>query len=178
MRADALDAGRSRRPALRACAGLLLVSGCLAMLLASPLRTHVVPGGPKHHAAHMAGANAGAGSPDAARPQTIVRPIACEPLPDLPGKKVTTVIVDFAPHAYSPAHRHPGSVQAYVLHGTLRSQLAGGAAITYRAGETWFEPAGIVHRFAENPAAEPAQLLALFVTDEECGPLVVMEPLQ
>lgn len=92
--------------------------------------------------------------------------------------RVTTVLVDFPPHAYTPAHRHPGSVQAYVLHGMLRSQLAGGAAITYRAGETWFEPAGVVHRFAENPAAEPAQLLALFVTDEDCGPLVVMEPLQ
>jgi quercetin dioxygenase-like cupin family protein len=178
MRADALDAARSRRQGLRACAGLLLVSGCLAALLASPLRTNIVPGGPKHHAAHMAGADAGAGSSAAARPQAIVRPIACEPLPDVPGKKVTTVLVDFPPHAYTPAHRHPGSVQAYVLHGMLRSQLAGGAAITYRAGETWFEPAGVVHRFAENPAAEPAQLLALFVTDEDCGPLVVMEPLQ
>lgn len=178
MRADPSDALGSRRQTFGACAGLLLVSGCLAALLAPALRTDRVPGEPQHHVAHMKGADAGGRSSAAARPQTIVRPIACEPLPDVPGKKVTTVIVDFPPHAYTPAHRHPGSVQAYVLHGTLRSQLAGGAAITYRAGETWFEPAGIVHRFAENPTAEPAQLLALFVTDEDCGPLVVMEPSQ
>jgi quercetin dioxygenase-like cupin family protein len=178
MRTNALDAFLGRRRAFGACAGLLIVSSCLAVLLASPLRTQLAPREPQHHAAHMAGADAGGGSPAAARPQSIVRPIACEPLPDVPGKKVTTVIVDFPPHAYTPAHRHPGSVQAYVLHGTLRSQLAGGAAMTYRAGETWFEPAGVVHRFAENPTAEPAQLLALFVTDENCGPLVVMEPLQ
>ena len=178
MRAHALDAIRSRRQVFGACAGLLIVSGCLAALLASPLGMQLAPDEPQHHATHMAGTDADGGSPAAARPQTIVRLIACEPLPDVPGKKVTTVIVDFPPHAYTPAHRHPGSVQAYVLHGTLRSQLAGGAAITYRAGETWFEPAGVVHRFAENPTAEPAQLLALFVTDEDCGPLVVMEPLQ
>jgi quercetin dioxygenase-like cupin family protein len=123
----------------------------------------------------MASADAGGGSQAATRPQTIVRPIACDRLPDVPGKTVTTVLVDFPPHAFSPAHRHPGSVQAFVLKGTLRSQLEGGAAVTYRAGDTWFEPPRILHRFAENPTAEPAQLLAVFITGEDCGPLVVPE---
>jgi quercetin dioxygenase-like cupin family protein len=165
-----------RRQLWGASAALLLCTGLAAALLAGPVRLRGInPAMPGSHAVHMASADAGGGSHAASRPQTIVRPIACEPLPDVPGKKLTTVLVDFPPHAYSPAHRHPGSVQAFVLKGTLRSQLEGGAAVTYRAGETWFEPPRILHRFAENPTAEPAQLLALFVTDEDCGPLVVPE---
>ena len=78
--------------------------------------------------------------------------------------------------ASRPAHRHPGSVTAYVLKGTVRSQLGGGPAITYTKGETWFEPPGTLHQFAENPSAtEPAALLATFIAEDDCGPLTVYE---
>ncbi len=86
-------------------------------------------------------------------------------------------LVAFAPLAYSPAHRHPGSVTAFVVKGTVRSQMAGGAAIDYEAGETWFEPPRALHLFAENPSpVEPAEILAVFMADEDCGPLVIPEP--
>ena len=115
-----------------------------------------------------------AGAP---RPATQVRQLACEPLPDIPGKAVTTALVVFPPRAYTPAHRHPGSVSAYVVSGSIRSQMDGTPPQTYRAGATWFEPAGALHVFAENPSAsETAELLAVFVTDRDCGPLVIPEP--
>jgi quercetin dioxygenase-like cupin family protein len=110
----------------------------------------------------------------AGRPTTIVRPVSCQKLPNVLGKSITTVIVDFPPAAFTPQHRHPGSVTAFVLKGTLRSQLAGGPAETFAAGQTWFEPPGAIHVFAENAsAAEPAQLLAIFVADNDCGPLLI-----
>ncbi|SIT37956.1 Cupin [Paraburkholderia piptadeniae] len=114
-------------------------------------------------------------SSDAARrPVTTVRPLSCEPLAHVPGKSVTTVIVDYPPRAFTPAHRHPGSVTAFVIEGTVRSQLAGGPAIDYQSAQTWFEPPGTLHEFAENPdPARPAKLLAVFVTDSDCGPLVL-----
>jgi quercetin dioxygenase-like cupin family protein len=90
---------------------------------------------------------------------------------------LTTAIVAFPPGAYSPAHRHPGSVTAVVLKGTLRSQLAGGLVGTYKPGETWFEPPGALHLLAENASGtEAAELLAIFVADDNCGPLVIPEP--
>jgi hypothetical protein len=52
---------------------------------------------------------------------------------------------------FSPAHRHPGSVTAIILEGTIRSQLGGGPVGTYKTGETFFEPPGTLHVFAENP---------------------------
>ncbi|MPW16680.1 cupin domain-containing protein [Paraburkholderia sp. CNPSo 3157] len=113
-------------------------------------------------------------SDSARRPATTVRPLSCEPLAHVPGKSVTTAIVDYPPRAFTPAHRHPGSVTAFVIEGTVRSQLAGGPAIDYRSGQTWFEPPGTLHEFAENPdPARPAKLLAVFVTDSDCGPLVL-----
>ena len=110
------------------------------------------------------------------RPATVVKPLSCEALPNVPGKSITTVTVDFPPGAYTPAHRHPGSVTAFVIRGAVRSQLAGGPPQTYGPGTTWFEPPGALHLFAENASAtEPAQILAVFVADDNCGPLVIPE---
>ncbi len=114
------------------------------------------------------------GNVAAARPATIVEPISCTKLPDVPGKSITTAVVTFPPAAYSPRHRHPGSVTAYVLQGTVRSQLAGGEPSVFTVGQGWFEPPGVAHLFAENASdREPARLLAVFIADDDCGPLVI-----
>ncbi|NLS01620.1 cupin domain-containing protein [Rhizobium sp. P38BS-XIX] len=111
---------------------------------------------------------------EAGRPTTVVKPISCEKLPNVPGKSLTLALVDYPPDAYTPRHRHPGSVSAFVTKGTLRSQLAGGPVGTYSVGQTWFEPPGAVHLFAENASkTEPAQILAMFIADDNCGPLVI-----
>lgn len=111
-----------------------------------------------------------------ARPGTTVRVVSCEKLPNVPGKSVTTALVDFPPRALSPPHRHPGSVTAFVIKGTIRSQLAGEDVRVFGPGGTWFEPPGTLHMLTENPSVtDPAQLLAIFVADDDCGPLVVYE---
>lgn len=111
------------------------------------------------------------------RPATEIKPISCTPLPDIPGKAVTVAVVDFPPDAYTPRHRHPGNVTAFVLKGTLKSQLAGEPPITYTQGQSWFEPTGAIHLYAENASkTEPASLLAMFVADENCGPLTIFLP--
>lgn len=118
-----------------------------------------------------------AGPLASARPGTQVKRLSCEPLADMPGKVVTTLQVDFPPNGYTPAHRHPGAVTAIVLSGQVRSQMQGLPAQTYAAGQTWFEPSRELHLFAENPSAsEPARLLAVIVSEENCGPLVIPEP--
>ena len=123
---------------------------------------------------HMHMENAAADGAAGARPKTLVTPISCEKLPNVPGKSITTAIVAFPPNAYTPRHRHPGSVSAFVLKGTLRSQLEGSPAAVYTEGQTWFEPPGTVHLFAENASAtEPAELLATFIADDDCGALTI-----
>ena len=157
--------------------------GLIALLLAglvTGLRPATVPrwiedlcgaqGSPMLSAASVAGG-------EAHRPATVVRPLSCEPLPNAPGKSVTTALVDFPPGAYTGPHRHPGAVTAYVVSGTIRSQMAGGPAADYHAGQVWFEAPRALHLFAENASnEEPAQLLVTFVADANCGPLVIPEP--
>ncbi len=110
----------------------------------------------------------------ASRPRTSTSVLSCEPLPHVPGKSIVTTIVDFPPMAYTPAHRHPGSVTAFVLQGTVRSQMAGEPVTDFHTGQTWFEPPRALHMFAENPdPVHPAKLLATFVADSGCGPLVL-----
>ncbi len=107
-----------------------------------------------------------------AAPRAKVELLSCDPLPELPGKSVATVRVAFPVGAKSAPHRHPGSVTAYVLRGSVKSQLNGGPVRTYAVGETWFEPSGAVHAIAESASeTEPAELLAVMVAGEGCGGL-------
>lgn len=98
----------------------------------------------------------------------MVRPVAAEPLPNVPGDRITEVVVTYAPGGKSPKHHHAGSVLAYVLTGAIRSQnSATGPVKVYRAGESFFEPPGSEHLISENASdTEPASLLAVFVAPE------------
>ena len=62
-------------------------------------------------------------------------------LPNVPGKTLTAIVVEYGPGGSSAAHRHAGSVLAYVLSEQIRSKnSATGPVRVYRAGETFFEP--------------------------------------
>lgn len=145
-------------------------SALLGAVVVQGNRANSVAGGPAH--VHMVGAGEGA----AARPTTTVKPLSCEKLPNVPGHSITTALVEFPPNAHTPRHRHPGAVTAFVLNGMLRSQLEGGPVGTFGKGQTWFELPGTIHLFAENASAtEPAELLAIFVSEDGCGPLTIFD---
>src|SRR3954464_5090197 len=97
-----------------------------------------------------------------------VRPVFSGALPNVPGKGLTAVVVNYAPGGKSPAHHHAGSVFAFILSGAVRSEVTpGGAVKVYKAGESFFEAPGSSHLVSENASAtEPASLLAVFVADE------------
>jgi quercetin dioxygenase-like cupin family protein len=97
-----------------------------------------------------------------------VAPVRSEKLPNVPGKSITTVLVNYAPGGKSVSHHHAGSVMAYVLTGQIRSENSvTGPAKVYKAGESFFEPPGSEHLVSENASAtEPASLLAIFVADD------------
>ena len=90
------------------------------------------------------------------------------PIPNLPGKRLISLIVDYPPGESSAAHRHAGSafIYAYVLSGAIRSQVDGEPARVYRPGESWFESPGAHHQVSANVSnTEPARLLAIFIVD-------------
>jgi quercetin dioxygenase-like cupin family protein len=96
-----------------------------------------------------------------------VEPITSHALPNVPGKRVTIVRVFYGPGGFSRAHRHAGSVTAYITRGEVRSQLAGGPVETFKVGQSFFEPPGATHLVSANASnTEPAELIAVFVADE------------
>jgi catalase len=96
-----------------------------------------------------------------------IKPVFQHYLPNVTGKTLTIVEVNFAAGTKANAHRHGQAfVYAYVLSGTMRSQLAGEPARTYRTGEGWSEPPGARHVLTENLSlTAPARLLVTFIAN-------------
>jgi quercetin dioxygenase-like cupin family protein len=97
-----------------------------------------------------------------------VTPAFREQIPNIPGKSIVAVVVNYAPGGKTPPHHHARSafVTAYVVSGAIRSQVDDGKVQVFRAGESWHENPGAHHRVSENASAtEPASLLAIFVVD-------------
>jgi quercetin dioxygenase-like cupin family protein len=98
-------------------------------------------------------------------PSETLSPLVQQVLPNVQGKTFTSAIVSFPPAARAVPHRHGDAfVYAYVLEGTVRSQLEGEPARTYHQGDNWTEQPGAHHVATENTSpAEPAKLLVVFV---------------
>jgi quercetin dioxygenase-like cupin family protein len=91
-------------------------------------------------------------------------------LPNVPGKSIKGVLVEYGPGGSSPAHTHPKSafIYATVLEGAIRSSVNDGPVVTYRAGQNFSEMPGDRHSVSENASkTEPAKLLAVFVVDTD-----------
>ena len=89
-------------------------------------------------------------------------------LPNVAGKSIRGVLVEYPPGGSSPAHTHPKSafIYATVLEGAIRSRVNDGPVTTYRAGESFSELPGDRHSVSENASStERARLLAVFVVD-------------
>jgi len=89
-------------------------------------------------------------------------------LPNVPGKSIKGVLVEYGPGGFSSAHTHPNSafIYATVLEGAIRSQVNDGPVKVFKAGENFSEMPGDRHGVSENASkTKPAKLLAVFVVD-------------
>jgi quercetin dioxygenase-like cupin family protein len=105
-------------------------------------------------------AHAGAPSP----PERQI--IFAHDLPNVPGDRLTSLIVSYPPGASSAPHHHAASAFTfvYVLSGTVRSQVEGEPLQVYKTGEHWFELPGAHHVVSGNASnTEPASILVVFV---------------
>jgi quercetin dioxygenase-like cupin family protein len=95
-------------------------------------------------------------------------------IPNIPGKSLVAIVVDYAPGGASPSHTHAKSafILGYVLSGAIESQVNDEPARVYRAGESFYETPGSRHPVSRNASkTEPAKLLAVFVVDTKDKPL-------
>jgi quercetin dioxygenase-like cupin family protein len=91
-------------------------------------------------------------------------------IPNIPGKSLIAVVVDYAPGGASPSHTHAKSafIFGYVLSGEIESQVNDGPKRVFRAGESFYETPGSRHPVSRNASkTKPAKLLAVFVVDTD-----------
>jgi quercetin dioxygenase-like cupin family protein len=114
------------------------------------------------------------------KPPAGVRPLSAQDIAEkVDGKaaKATAVEVTLRPGEASAAHRHPGPVLGYVIEGEYEWAIDDNPAKTLKAGETFYEPAGCLHRVSKNPAAAgKTRLLAWVVHPRDAKALVIPEP--
>ena len=91
-------------------------------------------------------------------------------LPNVPGKSIKGVLVEYGPGVATGGHIHPKSafIYATVLEGAIRTSVNNGPVVTYRAGQNFPEMPGDRHTLDQNASkTEPAKLLAVFVVDTD-----------
>ena len=113
---------------------------------------------------------------DTNAPGAKVSVVSDHELPNVPGKSMRAIVVEYAPGAGSPSHRHPTSafIYARVLEGAIRSKVNDEPERTYQTGESWTEKPGDHHQVSKNASAtQPAKLLAIFVVDTSDRQIVI-----
>jgi quercetin dioxygenase-like cupin family protein len=89
-------------------------------------------------------------------------------LPNVPGKSIKGVLVEYDPGGYSPGHTYANSALIYatVLEGAIRSQINDGLVTVYEAGQSFSELSRDHQGVSANASeTKPAKLLAVFVMD-------------
>ena len=103
-------------------------------------------------------------------------PLMTKELPDVPGKEGLIERVVLSPGEIVPPHRHNADVFAYVLEGSVITQLKGGNPQTVYAGEVFYESPTDVHVQTRNASTtQPATLLVFFVKKTGAPPTVAVE---
>ena len=88
----------------------------------------------------------------------------------------TVVEVTFEPGQEDSPHHHTGPVFGYVLEGEYEHALGDEPVKKYRAGDTFYEPSGSVHRVARNPSDRTrTRLLAVILHSRDTKETTVPE---
>jgi quercetin dioxygenase-like cupin family protein len=97
----------------------------------------------------------------------------------LDGKDASATVVEvtFEPGQKDSPHRHTGPVFGYVLEGEYEHAIDDEPVKTYRAGDTFYEPSGSVHRVARNPSGKTrTRLLAVVLHSRDTKEVTIPEP--
>jgi quercetin dioxygenase-like cupin family protein len=90
--------------------------------------------------------------------------------------KATTVELALEPGQAGTPHRHAGPVFGYVLEGEYEHAIDKDPVKTYKAGDTFYEPSGCVHRVTRNPSkTAKTRLLAVILHPRDTKETTVPE---
>jgi quercetin dioxygenase-like cupin family protein len=93
--------------------------------------------------------------------------------------KVSFVEVSLEPGEANAPHRHPGPVFGYVLEGEFGWAIDKEPAKVLKAGDTFYEPTGCLHRVSKSAAKKgKTRVLAVVVYPRDAKSVVIPEPVK
>jgi len=107
-----------------------------------------------------------------------VKTLACQDIVekvDGKGAKATAVEVTLEAGQAGAPHRHPGPVLGYVLGGEYEWAIDDQPAKILKVGETFYEPAGCLHRVSKNPGRAKTRVLAWVIHPRDAKNLAIPE---
>lgn len=90
--------------------------------------------------------------------------------------KVTFQEVAWEPGQADMPHRHTGPVFGYVLEGEVETALDDQPAKVFKAGETFYEPTGSLHRVSKNASKGKSRVLAVVLHPRDAKETTIFEP--
>jgi len=129
----------------------------------------------------LAGVGVAAGAIAATRPPADGEKVkllsATEITEKLDGKPATATVVEVTiePGQAGLPHRHPGSAIGYVVEGEYELGIDDQPTKVIKAGETFYEPIGCLHRVSKNPGKVRTRLIAVVLHPTEDKEIAVPE---
>jgi len=115
------------------------------------------------------------------RAQTAAAPtqrteVMTQPLADIPGREVRITLLDLMPGHASPPHRHPNHhVFGYIVDGSYEWKIGDAPAKTFKPGEAFYEPPGVLHAVSRNASNDARAKLVVFMVADSTQPTTVVE---
>jgi len=115
------------------------------------------------------------------RAQTAAAPtqrteVMTQPLADIPGREVRITLLDLMPGHASPPHRHPNHhVFGYIVDGSYEWKIGDAPAKTFKPGEAFYEPPGVLHAVSRNASNDARAKLVVFMVADATQPTTVVE---
>ena len=102
-----------------------------------------------------------------------VTSLMTKPLPDVPGKEVEMITVEYPPGSSDPIHKHNAHAFVYVLEGSIVMAVNGGKPVTLTPGQTFYEGPTDIHTIGRNASqTQPAKFVVLLIKNENAPILV------
>ena len=100
--------------------------------------------------------------PPRAPPQAITRTLlAAHAVEATPGWETRLYLIEYAPGAVAPVHRHPYAGVGYVLSGRFESAFGDGAVVVVGPGKSFVDQPRVQHTIFRNP--DPRQPLRFVI---------------
>ena len=101
------------------------------------------------------------------------KPLINKDVPEMAGKELLMISVEYAPGGEDPVHRHDAHGIVYVLEGSIVMGVKGGKEVTLKPGDTFYEGPADVHTVGRNASKTKPAKFVVFLLKEKSKPVLI-----